>query len=799
MVYFKKVVMSAVDAEFPVQRRGRTLRLFACSSILASVTFLAACRSPQHYYSAGNDLYNSGKYQEAELNYRKAIQKDPKFGAAVYQLGLTEIKEHRGLDAYNTLGTAVTLLPDDPAPRIHLADLILAGYLAAANRPQVMYNRILELAAEIERIQPKSPDVFRLRGVLAESDKHPAQAVELLRRADALHPGDPDIVSSLVQALIQNGQNAEAEKLALELIQKHKEFGPIYNVLYLLYLATNRSNEAQNILLDKVRNNPRELQPVLELANHYRNVGKPQLADAALNGALADAKTFPDAPREVGNFYLERGLADNALSAFQTGLKGSTGEQHLLFQKRMVRAYLVKGQRVQAMSLLDELVRQYPKDDDSKNMQASLRIDSGKPDEVASALAQMEDLVKRVPNDPSYHYNLGRAEYLSGKLDDAKRDFAEQLRLDPSVRSVPARYFLASIDIRRELYPSAIAQTDELLARNASDVRARLLKVEALTGTKNYQQAHIVLNALLRDQPRLPEAELELGYLDVAEKKFNEADEIFRQLYHPGQQDTRALSGLVDVDVARNQTDRAVQLLSEELKRNPEATTVRSALARLYYQSGRLDLALAEYRQLTSLNPKEPDFQMGTGSVLQAKGDFQGAIAAYRRASELAPKSYVPPGVLGSTLQFLGRKEEAVVAYRDSLRLRPDDAPVSNNLAFLLADMGKNLDEALELAQKAEKEDPSQPQYQDTLGWVYLKKGEAASALQIFQNLSRKSPENTTFGYHLGMALLEKGDSKGAIVALETALRGQPSQGEEAEIKALLARINNVSAAQPRN
>ena len=64
------------------------------------------------------------------------------------------------------------------------------------------------------------------------------------------------LVVMWVQVLFRDGQFAEGERLAQELIQAHKEVGAIYDVLYAYYRSQNRLPEAENILRAKVNNNP---------------------------------------------------------------------------------------------------------------------------------------------------------------------------------------------------------------------------------------------------------------------------------------------------------------------------------------------------------------------------------------------------------------------------------------------------------------------------------------------------------------------------------------------------------------
>ena len=47
----------------------------------------------------------------------------------------------------------------------------------------------------------------------------------------------------------------------------------------------------------------------------------------------------------------------------------------------------------------------------------------------------------------------------------------------------------------------------------------------------------------------------------------------------------------------------------------------------------------------------------------------------------------------------------------------------ANNLAWMYAETGENLDMALQLAQAAARRLPNIPAIQDTLGWIHHKKG----------------------------------------------------------------------------
>ena len=69
-----------------------------------------------------------------------------------------------------------------------------------------------------------------------------------------------------------------------------------------------------------------------------------------------------------------------------------------------------------------------------------------------------------------------------------------------------------------------------------------------------------------------------------------------------------------------------------------------------------------------------------------------------------------------------GKRDEARKSYEATVN-GPENAPVAaNNLAFIYAEQGTNLDVALQLATSAKQGLPDDPSVDDTLGWIYYKK-----------------------------------------------------------------------------
>jgi len=152
----------------------------------------------------------------------------------------------------------------------------------------------------------------------------------------------------------------------------------------------------------------------------------------------------------------------------------------------------------------------------------------------------------------------------------------------------------------------------------------------------------------------------------------------------------------------------------------------------------------------------------------------------------------VPPRLMVAViLHTQSRFAEAEKAYREILDLDPTAAAAANNLAWLYADSSSNLDIALQLAQMAKQRRPDDPNANDTLGWVYLKKDLVREALRCLEESAAAVPDNPVVQYHLGMAYLKAGDAPRARVALGRSLQLNPGFPAAADARQALSRLGS--------
>jgi Tetratricopeptide repeat len=131
---------------------------------------------------------------------------------------------------------------------------------------------------------------------------------------------------------------------------------------------------------------------------------------------------------------------------------------------------------------------------------------------------------------------------------------------------------------------------------------------------------------------------------------------------------------------------------------------------------------------------------------LEEAGRLDEARALYRSVLAVRPDWAIAWTDLGNAEAKSGRPAEAEKAYREALRIAPDSDDALNNLAFLLLQEGRRLEEAEEMARRAAATPgPERPEALDTLGRVLLARGRCRDAANTFTEAlaSEVLPETT--------------------------------------------------------
>jgi tetratricopeptide (TPR) repeat protein len=789
----------------------RSIRLIAV--VLAVLVGLVSCsRDPavvkKRYLESGNKYFEKGRFKEASIQYRNALKRDPKYGPAYYKLALVSLKSGDIASSVASLRRAIELLPLDQPDHwdatVKLSEIYLqVGKDADGKMLKQYMDEVEKFTGDLLKREPNSFDAHRLIGDLnysratnAYRDKKNEQGQAFLeaatveyRKADSIKPGQQGVSMQLARAMAAKADFAGSEALYRSVIAKDKTFQYAYTELYRLFLFQNKPADAEQVLKLAYDNNPKQYGFLTLLAMHYYGQQRREDMIAVLNKIKAQSKDFEQAYLTVGDFYLRMGDGDSAIREYKEGIAkdGKDKKKKSTYQKRVIEVLMRQGKRSDAAEINAQILKDTPDDNDARGLAATFLLDKG---DIAKALAELQAVVTRAPDNPVSRYNLGRAHAARGEYEQARQQFQKAIDLRPDY--VLASLALAQLQVSRAEFDAALKTAEKILAIDKGNINARLIESAALMGQRKFGDSRVMLDAMLKANPGSPDVLFQLGVVNLAENRYKEAEDAFRRAYQLNPANSRGLMGIIETNMAQNKTDEALKILQAESDKAPARLDLLLAMGNTAVRAGKIDFAIQTFNKVLGMvdkGPKQGDIYLRIGETYRRKGDANNAIQALQKARETLPDNIVVLSTLALVLDGAGRKPEAKQVYDATLKLDPNNAVALNNLAFLLAETGGDLDVALSKAQRAKQLLPNLYEISDTLGWIYLKKNLADQAIDTFKELVVKEPSIATYHFHLGMAYSQKGDKSKALDQLKEALKYNPLQEEKEKIQQLIARL----------
>jgi tetratricopeptide (TPR) repeat protein len=446
-------------------------------------------------------------------------------------------------------------------------------------------------------------------------------------------------------------------------------------------------------------------------------------------------------------------------------------------------------------------------------------------------------LGKDYPTSPWTDRAKARLALAEGRLDEAAETLRKYLG---SSDNWEGERMLAMTELRRGNFPAAVSAIDRALAI-APESRDELLRLKAtIHGTAgDHAQAVQALNRLQN----------EVGTLRASEKLLL-AQSLYALGRRPGAkaqleavlaEEKPPIGALVEFaqrEGAR-EPQRAHDYLTQALEREPGNPQALRLMAQFDLGAGKPNDALARIDQAGAAGPISPALLLLRAQILASMKDWGKAEEEARRAFAAAPSLpgalellaniYVSQNRLNEAIasfeeaekagalptsgeQLLarlylsaGRTADAKPLYEKVIAARADLPGAKNDLAWILAGEGTDLERALTLAQEAQQAEPESPEVADTLGYVYLKKGLSDPALQQFDyalELSQRSGsdavlERPEYHYHKGLALQALGRGSEAASAFERALALDAKFGGADDARRQLDAAKSAGASGP--
>ena len=228
----------------------------------------------------------------------------------------------------------------------------------------------------------------------------------------------------------------------------------------------------------------------------------------------------------------------------------------------------------------------------------------------------------------------------------------------------------------------------------------------------NLQEAERVYQAILRSQPKHPDASHNLGLITISVNQIEAALPLFKTALDVNPTIEQFWLSYIDALVKNNQLKDAKQAIKKAKKKGFNAKKLETLLSQSkvkadtkepsqeqlsslmeHYQNGRFGDAEELAISITEQFPKHQLSWKVLGAIFGQTGRQSESVNANRKAVALSPQDAEAHSNLGNTLKELGRLDEAEASYRQAIALKPDFAVTHSNLGVTLKELGR-LDEA---------------------------------------------------------------------------------------------------------
>lgn len=790
--------------------------------ILLCVAFwIGGCTSMEgkrdKFLEQGKELFQKGDYIRARLQFRNALQIDPKFAQGYLWLGKSELKLNNPKGAFGALSQAVELNPDLIEAQVFLGQLYLLA--KKPEEAQAKVNLVLKK-------EPENPDALLLAASLATVREQSQQALDLLSKVRQLDPHK--VQAYLLQSLIlakQKKSDAAAKALdegiasnpkAIELFlarakladsQKQYDIGEatLLKVIALSpknarlrtelvrhYLAAAQWDKAEATLRRNLSQEPDKEAYAMELAGFLVNRGRPKEAEQTLNDFVsAHPKNF-NARFALADFYLSMRRGAMAIKVLQKiAADDPGGPKEVLAKERLAALRLSQGHIDEAEKLISGVLKENPKDMAAVRLQGQIALIKK---DGLTAVNNFRILTQDQPKNPEAWLLLARAHKLQGEREQAKEKAAKALELKPDL--LEARTFLYGLFLEAKDYNGAIQTIKNYLRMNEKDSfnLTALGDVYVLKG--DYAQAQSTFQKVVNLDPQKPQGYFRLGLLKQEQKQPDQAIKYFQQALDRDANFLPALQQEAAIFLQQKQLDKAVDVVRQHLTKSPKNPQIQHLLGELLLAQKQYPAAVSVLEQAIALDPNPRMLRLLIAAYMREADQQQVLSRLEERITD--PKAPAYNFLILSAL-YEEKKEfdKAKNLYETMLTRDIFPALSRNNLAYLLAEhfpTPENLTRALQLSSESLEENPEEPGFLDTMGWVLCKRGEYAKAKTYLEQAVDKAPKNTALIYHLGLCEAKLGETAKARETLKKAFDLKPDFPERAEAQKLL---DSLAAGKP--
>jgi tetratricopeptide (TPR) repeat protein len=575
---------------------------------------------------------------------------------------------------------------------------------------------------------------YQQRYEVSRDSQDAERAIDSYKKAYALDPSSATIRQQLAQVYFQSQRIRDAVLEAQAILAKDPDNLPARKLLAHIYVRTlgelNEASAQRDTVAraaeqyrEILRLDPTDADAALWLARLYRLQNDQEKAEAVLRTLLARDPENENAVEQLTQLLLDEGKSKEAISSLKDILARAPTAQ---LWDELGDAYMQVRDFPNAEDAYRKAADADPNDVNHRRGLAQALLNEEK---YPEALEQYQRLAAIDQDNPENYLREAEIYRQMGQLDKAEQNILLAKQHAPG--NLEVIYYESSIYEDQGRFDDAI----RVLSDAVTSVKAQ----------SEFTPSRRRTLAILYQQ---------LGHLYGEVDKYAAAVNTFEEMQRLGPEEDRRARGLI-IETYRQARDlpKALEASQKALAAYPKDRGLLITQALLYGENVQTDLAATQLRGLLDGTHADFEIQLDLAQVYQHGRRWPEAEQAVQAAEKLAQQPsevQTEHFLMGAIYERQKKYDQAEEQFQEVLKQNPQFAPALNYLGYMLADRGVRLDEALSLINRALAEDPNNPAYQDSLGWVYFKQDKFPEAEEMLRKAISRDAHDPTILSHLG-------------------------------------------------
>ena len=495
-----------------------------------------------------------------------------------------------------------------------------------------------------ERLDPRSAEIPAALAELYARMNRPNDAIAAGERAVKANPDNPGanwILGNLYARMAELPTTRESDRRTyaqraigtLEKTNRNAHPG-VPMVLGRLYISDRQYEKAIELLQPFVTDQPDQAEAVAMLAEAYQATDRDADAVALLEKSVDDS---PELYSTLGQVYQDSGRWNDAARAYERAV--DERPQSLVLRTQWATALLNMGEAQRAREVLEA-----GSAGNSRSQRALYLLseaqrrtgDHAAAEVTARRLMSLDTRGLLGPRQLALIFQSQNEHQKTVAL--LEPIITARLRAADAADITSETFRSAAFDLatsyeRLRQFDKAIALLTQVRKLSPDEPIVDIRLARSQQEADKPDDAVRTLQAAMVKHPKDPNVKLALGSAFDRQRKYTEAETVYRQLIADDPTNADALNSLGYMFAERGQRlEEAVTLVERALAVDPGNGAYLDSLGWAYYKLNRLDEAEGPLKEASKLLPNVSVIQSHLGDLLSKRGEHQEAIDAWQRA-----------------------------------------------------------------------------------------------------------------------------------------------------------------------